>query len=82
VKLENKIKQLKQNKMEKIIKATPNHSARTFTIRCTDKLPSGAMYTTKWRTYPMSKQEFQSSLNNTTNDWKCFFKSNDYYKVK
>ena len=54
--------------MEKIIKATPNHSARTFTIRCTDKLPSGAMHTTKWRTYPMSKQDFQSSLNNTTND--------------
>lgn len=68
--------------MEKIIKATPNHSARTFTIRCKDKLPSGEMHTTKWRTYPMSKQEFQSSLNNTTNDWKCFFKSSDYYEVK
>jgi hypothetical protein len=50
-----------------------NHSARTFTIR-TD--------VAKYRTYPMSKEEFQSCLNNTANDWAYFLKSSDYYKVK
>ena len=55
------------------INATPNHSKRTYTIRTS----SG-----KYRTLPMSKEEFNSCRHNTANDWNQFLKSNDYYKVK
>ena len=60
------------------ITATPNYSARTFTIRKSyadgDKV--------KYRTIPMNREEFESCLNNTANDWNDFLKSDDYYKVK
>jgi len=52
---------------------TPNHSARTFTIRVDG---------TKYRTLPMTKNEFQSCLSNTGNDWQQFLKGTDYYTVK
>lgn len=55
------------------VSATPNYSARTFTIRTE---------VAKYRTTQMSKEEFQSCLNNTANDWAYFLKSSDYYKVK
>jgi len=55
------------------IKVSSNKSVRTFTIR-TD---SGF----KYRTYPMSKEEFNSCESNTGNDWKQFLRSDDYYKV-
>jgi len=55
------------------INVKANYSKRTFTIR-TD---SG-----KYRTYPMSKEEFESCEHNTANDWNQFLKSDDYYKVK
>ena len=54
------------------IKVRANRSKRTFTIR-----KSGL----KFRTYTMSKDEFNSSLNMTANDWNYFLKSNDYYAV-
>lgn len=59
------------------IKATPNHANRTFTIRTyiDSKLNN------KYRTVKLSKDEFQSELNNTENDWNQFLKSSDYYKV-
>ena len=59
------------------IKATPNHSEKTFTIRKTYKDGSK----TKYRTYPMSKDDFNDCLMNTANDWNHFLKSDDYYKV-
>lgn len=55
------------------INVKANYSARTFTIRT--KIA-------KYRTTPMSKEEFQSCLNNTANDWSYFLRSSNYYKVK
>ena len=55
------------------IKVRSNKSKRTFTIRT----ESG-----KYRTYQMSKEEFESCEMNTANDWQQFLRSDDYYKVK
>lgn len=59
------------------LKAVPNYSARTFTIRAYCK---GVMYA-KYRTVRLNKEEFNSELMNTTNDWKQFLKTDNYYKV-
>ena len=53
-------------------KVSSNKSARTFTLRV-DGI--------KYRTIQMSKEEFESCLNNTGNDWNQFLKSDDYYLV-
>ncbi len=55
------------------IQVSANHIKRTFTIR-TD--------VAKYRTLPMSKEEFESCLNNTGNDWQNFLKSNYYFKYE
>ena len=55
------------------LKISVNHSKRTFTIR-TD--------VAKYRTIRLSKEEFQSCLNNTGQDWRQWLRSDDYYKVK
>ena len=60
------------------IVAVHNRQKRTFTIRVHYKDSS----ITKFRTFPMSVEEFESSLYNTQNDWCQFLKSNDYYLVK
>ncbi len=65
-------------KPERIIRASTNFSRRTFTLRCYYK--DGSMV--KYRTYPLSSEEFKSCLHNTNNDWLEFLKSNDYYEVK
>ena len=60
------------------IKVTANQSKRTFTIRkyIDDKLFA------KYRTNPVSKEEFESDEYMTDNDWKHYLRtSNDYYKV-
>ena len=55
------------------MKITSNKSKRTFTIK---------NETATYRTFTMSKQEFESCLHNTENDWKQFLKTDEYYKVK
>lgn len=60
------------------IEATANHAKRTFTLRTF----YNSVQSTKYRTIPLSKEEFKSCLNNTENDWKEFLKSDDYYEVK
>jgi len=64
-------------KTTETITATPNFSARTFTIR---KYIDGELFA-KYRTFQMSQEEFDSELMNTENDWRQFLKSPDYYKV-
>ena len=64
--------------MKTTIKVTANKSAKTFTIRT---YVDGKL-NNKYRTTPMTKEEFQSESNNTENDWKQFLKSSDYYLVK
>jgi hypothetical protein len=55
------------------ISVSRNNSKRTYTIRCS----SG-----KYRTYPMSKEDFNSADYWTGNDWNNFLKSNNYHPVK
>jgi hypothetical protein len=55
------------------IKVRANHSKRTFTIRTGEGF--------KYRTIQMDKDEFNSCLYNTVNDWAQFLRSSDYYKV-
>lgn len=56
------------------INVRANASKRTFTIR----VNSG-----KYRTFPMSKDEFKSCEHNTANDWQNFLNSfGGYYIVK
>jgi hypothetical protein len=55
------------------IKATPNHSARTFTLRKSNG--------SKYRTLPMQYGEFKSCLNNTSSDWMRFLTTCDDYTV-
>lgn len=54
-------------------KVSPNYSKRTFTIK-TNGL--------KYRTVRLSKQEFESCLYNTGNDWSKFLRTSDYYLVR
>lgn len=66
------------NKFEKVtflIKA--NQVKRTFTIR---KYVNNRLGT-KYRTLPMSKEEFESSEMNKDNDWKEFLKGDNYVKL-
>ena len=63
--------------MKETLKATPNYSKRTFTIR---KTYTDGMKV-KYRTCQMSKDEFSDCEMNTENDWKQFLKSDDYYRV-
>jgi hypothetical protein len=54
--------------------ATPNHAAKTFTIR-----KDGS----KYRTFRLKSDKFKSCLNYTENDWNNFLRySEDYYVVK
>lgn len=64
--------------IKRTLTATPNYSARTFTLRV--KNSDGS--TSKYRTYPTNKTEFEQDLNNSENDWFQFLKGGDYYKVK
>jgi len=55
------------------IKVSSNKSKRTFTITTA---------VGKYRTFPMEKDEFNSCLNNTGNDWQQYLNSSsDYYKI-
>lgn len=55
------------------IKEKANHSKRTFTIRTESA---------KFRTIRLDKEDFESNLNNTPNDWQTFLNlTSDYYKV-
>jgi len=62
----------------------PNYSKRTFTIRVYsyNNLYKNKPLINKYRTHRLTKEEFQSELYNTTNDWRQFLKSDDYYVVK
>lgn len=59
------------------IEVKSNQGKRSFTIR---SIINGKLFA-KYRTYTMSKEEFESNEYNTENDWKQFLKSDEYYKV-
>jgi len=58
---------------EREFRISANKSRRTYTIRT---------FGSKYRTYRMTKEEFQSCDNYTGNDWNNFLKSESYYTVK
>jgi hypothetical protein len=60
------------------VEVRANKAARTFTIRTY----INGQLSSKYRTCPMGKREFQNALYHTEGDWKNFLKSNDYYPVK
>lgn len=66
---------MKTQKIKIIV--TPNYSKRTFTIRKTYE--DGTKV--KYRTIKLNKEDFDSELMNTENDWNQFLKSNDYYRI-
>lgn len=55
------------------INVKANNRKKTYTIR-TDF--------NKYRTNPMTKDEFNSAYYWTANDWRNFLKTDDYYLVK
>ena len=55
-------------------RVTSNKSARTFTLRCS----TGS----KYRTYPMSKEEFRSCERHTNIDWIHWLKCDEYSVIK
>ncbi len=54
------------------ITATPNHSAKTFTLRTSN----GSKYRT------IKQADFKQMLYMTSNDWEQFLKTDEYYKIK
>ena len=63
------------------IKATPNYSARTFTIRKEITERDGRTWKNKYRTDSMNQDDFEIHLSSTTNDWINFFKYSQAYYV-
>ena len=59
------------------IEAKANQKKRTFTIR---KFDNGHLFA-KYRTFQMSKDEFEENEINTENDWNDFLKSDSYFEV-
>ena len=62
----------------KKITAKENQRDKTYTIRTYEN----NKLTAKYRTIPMSIEEFESSKYNTENDWRQFLKTDEYYPVK
>lgn len=62
------------------IKATPNYSKKTFTIR--KYWEDGEKV--KYRTLPMNEQDFEEAEFYTSDNWKSFLKNEEgsYYEVK
>ncbi len=59
------------------IKVTANKTKKRYTIRKYE----GGKCVAKYRTFKMSKSEFNEAEYNTTNDWINFLKTENYYKV-
>jgi len=60
------------------ITATANNKERTYTIRQYNK----DILISKYRTFKMTKQDFNSNQYNTLNDWRNYLKTDDYYKIR
>lgn len=65
------------NTTKRTLKVTSNKSAKTFTLRFTYN--DGEEI--KYRTLPMSREEFESAKYRTDNDWIQFLKTDEYYTL-
>lgn len=72
---------IKYNNFSREIKATPNYSKRTFTLREV-QIDRVGIHKTKYRTHKMNKEEFENCLYNTERDWFNFLKTDEYYLIK
>lgn len=63
---------------QQTVTAAANHSKRTFTLRVRDRKGKTIG---KYRTLPMSEDEFNEEEHNTSNDWRQFLKTDAYYRV-
>ena len=62
-------------KMKRTLIVHSNKRLRTFTIRSY----WNNKFDRKYRTYPVSKVEFESMINKTEEDWKYFLRTSDAY---
>lgn len=60
-----------------IIKATANHSKKTFTIRKFE----GKKLVSKFKTFALDSENFNAGLFMTSNDWQFFLRNNQNYKL-
>ena len=67
-----------QTKKDDYFKLSFNESRKTVTIRKYD----GSKLLIKFRTYPMDKEDWNSSQYWTYQDWNQFLKTDEYYVVK
>lgn len=66
-----------------MIKVTSNKTLKVFTIRKYEMSGKAKILIAKYRTNPMSIEEFEDLECNTENDWKQFLRtSQDYTAVK
>ena len=66
-----------------MIKIRSNRTLRVFTITRYEMAGKTKIPVAKYRTNPLSKDEFQDMENNTTKDWEDFLKnSKNYTTVK
>ena len=66
-----------------MIKVSSNRTLKVFTIRKYEKAGKAKILIAKYRTNPLSKEEFEKMEYNTEKDWKDFLRtSQDYTTVK
>lgn len=61
-----------RGKNQTYIEATPNHAAKTFTLR----IKKGNRTLLKYRTVPADPDDFYNMLYNTSEDWGAFLNQN------
>ena len=64
------------------IESTPNNSKKTFTIRKYWVDGDKKELYSKYRTVKMNKEEFESCLYNTVNEWEYFLRTNEVVVIK
>lgn len=58
--------------------AKANKTKRTFTLR---KYDNRGELIGKYRTLPMTREEYEENIYNTNQDWVQFLKSDQYYNI-
>jgi hypothetical protein len=60
------------------INSTPNYSKKTFTLR---KYDERGKFISKYRTLPMSQDDFDENEYNGSDDWANFLKTSNEYRI-
>jgi len=62
-------------------KATANYGKKTFTIRKFHKIKGKLKIVSKFKTFTLNSEQFNTALCMSSNDWQFFLKNNQNYKV-